>query len=191
MPHHLQARGCNHNGCELDLLLQRTHICQFGAYCVYRQQLTPSGIGKCQFAQRHHTGERDRRFRVLHKAQSQVGIHHGGAGLHGQVGGQIRQIRGQVKARDLDLGLAFSGLGKRGSLGGRVEGAAVEFKRQTWRYGDLPLGIQVAQKGDCQVQLAQGVLLCSATSMVREIHLGVFEQQVVQRKAHGCRRLVI
>ena len=98
--------------------------------------------------------------------------------------------------RNLERGIALAGNGKWRALGRRIKRAAIEFKRQVRSHLDVAFGVQIAQKWQCQTELAQGVLALAGREptfaglrrdAVGEVHRTGVEGDVVQGKAQRFR----
>ena len=85
--------------------------------------------------------------------------------------------------RDLQAGVAFGVGRKRCGLGAGIKSAAIELEGQVRLHRDLALRIKAADKGQAQVELAQGMHPLGAANVVGKVDRALVQAQVVECKA--------
>ena len=186
---HGQQRLVQFDGRKLHGPRQRPHVGQAKLEPLESQQVLVLGVGQLDAAELDRAAQPHRRRGGLLERELHVGVEHGGLQVHGQRGRHVAQIGGQIHGLQRQAGVGLAGLGKRRAARRRIKGAAVELERQQRIGMDVPFGIQVAQEGHCEPQVAHGVRL--AHRVIDEIERAAVQREVVEGKLRRfARRLV-
>ena len=162
---------------------QRLHFCQLHVQLLPRQQLVIAAIVHLHTAGVDIASQRDLGLAGLRKRHFQIGIEPPRHQLNGHRSGDIGQIWLQIQIADLKIGvcLAVVGKGRAFRLAGKL--AAIQIKRQLWQNLDGALRLEIADKGDAQVQVLERMGL--AHRIVAKQCLTVLDLDVVERKVRG------